>query len=72
MARTWAICSLRTPSLAAETPFREPIPSRHLLKKLVENHKLLLYQVGTVTLVPRVELEAKLEPVWEGIVRGQQ
>ena len=26
MARTWAICSLRTPSLAAETPFREPIP----------------------------------------------
>ena len=27
MARTWAICSLRTPSLAAETPFREPIPS---------------------------------------------
>jgi hypothetical protein len=29
LARTWAICSLRTPSLAAETPFREPIP--HLL-----------------------------------------
>ncbi len=27
MARTWAICSLRTPSLAAETPFREPIPA---------------------------------------------